>query len=138
MIEGISEALHAELAPLGIHVTIIEPGPFRTDFLDASSLGRAKAVIPDYAKTSGSAREWADDSHNAQPGDPAKAAAAMVRIAAEVPPHFDCSWGPIAWQRSGRNSSRSRTNLRSGESLLSRWPMTNDTSSLCAATGQAT
>src|SRR5215472_17340959 len=87
MVEGISEAMQAELKPLGIKLTIIEPGPFRTDFLDASSLERSRNVISDYAETSGAAREWADNSHNAQPGDPAKAAAAMVRITeVENPP----------------------------------------------------
>src|SRR5262245_39208296 len=80
MIEGVSEALHAELKPLGIKVTIIEPGPFRTDFLDASSLGRSKETISDYSGSSGAAREWADSSHSAQPGDPVKAVAAMVKI----------------------------------------------------------
>src|SRR5215831_14216010 len=87
MMEGFSEAMHAELKPLGIKVTIIEPGPFRTDFLDASSLERTRNVISDYAETAGAARQWADSSHNAQPGDPAKAAAAMVRITeVENPP----------------------------------------------------
>jgi len=79
--------MQAELEPLGIKVTIVEPGPFRTDFLDDSSLGRSKTVIADYIATAGAAREWADNSHNAQPGDPAKAAAAMVKITeVERPP----------------------------------------------------
>jgi short-subunit dehydrogenase len=86
MVEGFSEAMHAELKPLGIHVTIVEPGPFRTDFLDASSLGRSKVLIEDYADSSGAARNWADASHNSQPGDPAKAAAAMLRITNEANP----------------------------------------------------
>src|SRR5215472_17827951 len=87
MVEGFSEALHAELKPLGIKVTIVEPGPFRTDFLDGSSLARARNIIKDYSETAGAARSWADDSHNAQPGDPRKAAAAMVKIAeVENPP----------------------------------------------------
>jgi NAD(P)-dependent dehydrogenase (short-subunit alcohol dehydrogenase family) len=87
MVEGFSEAMQAELEPLGIKVTIVEPGPFRTDFLDDSSLGRAKTTIADYSATAGAAREWADSSHNAQPGDPAKAAAAMVKITrVERPP----------------------------------------------------
>jgi len=87
MVEGFSEAMQAELEPLGIKVTIVEPGPFRTDFLDDSSLGRTKTVIADYSATAGAAREWADNSHNAQPGDPAKAAAAMVKITeVERPP----------------------------------------------------
>src|SRR5215813_9938933 len=80
MVEGFSEAMQAELKPLGIKLTIVEPGPFRTDFLDASSLERTKNVISDYGDTAGAAREWADSSHNAQPGDPAKAAAVMVKI----------------------------------------------------------
>ena len=80
MVEGFSEAMQAELKPLGIHVTIIEPGPFRTDFLDDSSLGRSKNVIRDYEATAGTARGWADSSHNAQAGDPVKAVAAMIKI----------------------------------------------------------
>ncbi|HMF79614.1 MAG TPA: oxidoreductase [Bryobacteraceae bacterium] len=86
-VEGLSEAMHAELLPLGIHVTVIEPGPFRTDFLDASSLGRVNRVIEDYKKTAGTARDWADSSHSAQPGDPVKGAAAIIEIGtAENPP----------------------------------------------------
>lgn len=80
-VEGISEAMHAELKPLGISVTLIEPGPFRTDFLDASSLVRTKSIIEDYSASSGAARQWADSSHDAQPGDPIKAAAAILKIA---------------------------------------------------------
>jgi NAD(P)-dependent dehydrogenase (short-subunit alcohol dehydrogenase family) len=80
-VEGISEAMHAELKPLGISVTLIEPGPFRTDFLDASSLVRTKSIIEDYSASSGAARQWADNSHDAQPGDPIKAAAAILKIA---------------------------------------------------------
>ena len=87
MVEGFSEAMQAELKSLGIKVTIVEPGPFRTDFLGASSLLRTKNVISDYGETAGAARQWADSSHSAQPGDPAKAAAAMVRITeVENPP----------------------------------------------------
>jgi NAD(P)-dependent dehydrogenase (short-subunit alcohol dehydrogenase family) len=85
-VEGLSEALHAELQPLGIHVTIIEPGTFRTDFLDASSLIRAKRVIDDYSATSGASRQWADDTNHGQLGDPVKAAAAMIAVATAVEP----------------------------------------------------
>jgi len=87
MIEGFSEAMQAELKPLGIKLTIIEPGPHRTRFLDASSLKRSKNVINDYGETAGAAREWADNARNSQPGDPAKAAAVMVKITeVENPP----------------------------------------------------
>ncbi|HWY68668.1 MAG TPA: SDR family NAD(P)-dependent oxidoreductase [Terriglobales bacterium] len=56
-VEGLSESLHAELLPLGIHVTIIEPGAFRTDFLDASSLHRTAQVIDDYSESAGVTRQ---------------------------------------------------------------------------------
>jgi short-subunit dehydrogenase len=58
-VESITEALHGELAPLGIHATVVEPGYFRTDFLDMSSLADTAARIPDYAATVGKVRESA-------------------------------------------------------------------------------
>jgi NAD(P)-dependent dehydrogenase (short-subunit alcohol dehydrogenase family) len=80
-VEGLSEAMGHELAPLGIKVTAIEPGPFRTDFLDGSSLHMAAEQIDDYAATGGSARMWAADSNQAQNGDPVKAARIIVDLA---------------------------------------------------------
>ncbi|WP_213805232.1 oxidoreductase [Granulicella sp. dw_53] len=80
-VEGISEALHAEVAPLGIHVTIVEPGYFRTDFLDASSMVSTKTQMPDYAGTVGKIREFAVGHNHQQPGDPTKIGAALVQLA---------------------------------------------------------
>src|SRR5499433_4317803 len=74
-VEGITEAMAIELAPLGIHATTVEPGYFRTDFLDGSSLARARNVIADYAETSGKMRDFATQVNHKQPGDPAKLAA---------------------------------------------------------------
>jgi NAD(P)-dependent dehydrogenase (short-subunit alcohol dehydrogenase family) len=86
-VEAISEALADEVGPLGIDVIIVEPGYFRTDFLDASSLDTEGTVIDDYAETAGATRAHATDVNHAQPGDPVKAAAAIVEIAsAERPP----------------------------------------------------
>ncbi|MCW0060312.1 SDR family NAD(P)-dependent oxidoreductase, partial [Burkholderia pseudomallei] len=79
-VEGITEALHAELQPLGVHATVVEPGYFRTDFLDASSLVVASDVIEDYDETSGAIRRKAVQMNHNQPGDPAKLAAAMIRL----------------------------------------------------------
>jgi NAD(P)-dependent dehydrogenase (short-subunit alcohol dehydrogenase family) len=86
-VEAINAALHAEVAPLGIRVTAIEPGPFRTDFLDSSSLLTEGSAISDYEQTVGKTRRWAEDSNHAQLGDPQKAAAIMVDLAHhEAPP----------------------------------------------------
>lgn len=80
-LEGVSEAMAIELAPLGVKVTIVEPGYFRTDFLDGSSLTTATHVIEDYAETSGRMRDTARRVNHAQPGDPVKAAAAILDVA---------------------------------------------------------
>lgn len=83
-VEGLSEALHDELAPLGIHVTAVEPGYFRTDFLDGASLTVSTARIADYDATAGKVRQLAAGLSYNQPGDPAKLADVLVRFA-EVP-----------------------------------------------------
>ncbi len=80
-VEGISEALHDELAPLGIHVTVIEPGYFRTDFLDSTSLSVSTNIIADYAATAGMVRTVATDLSHNQPGDPKKLAAVLLDFA---------------------------------------------------------
>jgi NAD(P)-dependent dehydrogenase (short-subunit alcohol dehydrogenase family) len=85
-VEGISEALEREVGPLGISVTIVEPGYFRTDFLDVSSLHTELSVIDDYAETAGAMRQRAADVNHGQPGDPVKAAAAILRLATSGQP----------------------------------------------------
>lgn len=80
-VEALSEAMTHELAPLGIKVVAIEPGPFRTNFLDGSSLGVAANEIDDYALTSGLTRKWASETNYGQEGDPVKAAKIIVDLA---------------------------------------------------------
>lgn len=80
-VEALSEAMTHELAPLGIRSVAIEPGPFRTNFLDGSSLALSADVIADYAATAGGARQWAADSNYGQEGDPLKAAKVIVDLA---------------------------------------------------------
>ena len=85
-VEAIGEALSAELAPLGIRATIVEPGYFRTDFLDSSSLGATKERISDYAETVGKMREFAAGRNHQQPGDPKKLAQALIQLANQSEP----------------------------------------------------
>jgi NAD(P)-dependent dehydrogenase (short-subunit alcohol dehydrogenase family) len=86
-VEGISEALAAEVAPLGIKVTVVEPGFFRTDFLDETSLARTALQIEDYRETVGNTRAHAADVNHGQRGDPAKLAKAFMALAnAPKPP----------------------------------------------------
>ncbi|MGL5872952.1 MAG: oxidoreductase [Xenococcaceae cyanobacterium] len=85
-LEAVSEALAQEVAPLGIKVTIVEPGAFRTDF-GGRSLSTPEQTMPDYAETSGKMIQWVQDIDGKQPGDPAKAAQAMIKVvASENPP----------------------------------------------------
>ncbi|MFJ5677983.1 oxidoreductase [Streptomyces sp. NPDC093097] len=76
-LEGLSEALAAEVAPLGIKVMIVEPGAFRTGFAGPGALHQS-AALPAYAETVGPVRASLTDSDGRQPGDPAKAAAAIL------------------------------------------------------------
>ena len=80
-VEGLSEAMHDELVPLDIHVTVIEPGYFRTDFLDTSSLSISPTIIEDYAATAGKVRNVASGLNHSQPGDPSKLAKVLIEFA---------------------------------------------------------
>ena len=87
-LEAMSGALYGELKPLGISVTVVEPGAFRTDFA-GRSLTQSSTVIDDYAETAGKRRKEHDTVHGTQPGDPAKAAQAIMAAAAsDEPPAF--------------------------------------------------
>jgi NAD(P)-dependent dehydrogenase (short-subunit alcohol dehydrogenase family) len=94
-VEGLSEALAEELRPLGLRVLIVEPGPFRTDFL-GRSIVTATQEIAAYAGTVRARRNYRAANDGKQAGDPAKAVAVMLRaIDAEHPP-LHLPLGPAA------------------------------------------
>jgi NAD(P)-dependent dehydrogenase (short-subunit alcohol dehydrogenase family) len=78
-VEGFSDALAAETQPLGIKVTCVEPGPFRTDWA-GRSLRQTPVKIADYAETAGARMKGTSDISGNQPGDPARAAKAMIQL----------------------------------------------------------
>jgi NAD(P)-dependent dehydrogenase (short-subunit alcohol dehydrogenase family) len=87
-LEAMSGSLRNELQPLGISVTVVEPGGFRTDFA-GRSLTQSNTVIDDYADTAGKRRKEHDTAHGTQPGDPAKAARAIIAaVESDDPPAF--------------------------------------------------
>ena len=85
-LEGWMEALQAEVAPFGIHTTIVNPGFFRTELLTQESTTYAKPSIADYAERHAARREWYESQHGQQSGDPAKLAQALVMIVGQQPP----------------------------------------------------
>ncbi|NLS18609.1 SDR family NAD(P)-dependent oxidoreductase [Rhizobium sp. P40RR-XXII] len=92
-VEGISEALAGELKPFGIRVLIIEPGPFRTDFL-GRSITIAANEMPEYAASS--RKHYRETNNGHQAGDPDKAIAVILRAvdADDAPLHLPV--GPAA------------------------------------------
>nr|WP_257584166.1 SDR family NAD(P)-dependent oxidoreductase [Streptomyces sp. TLI_146] len=85
-VEGLSESLAAEVAPLGIKVTIVEPAAFRTNW-SGPSMRQSAATIADYASTAGTRRASTLATYGHQPGDPARAAQAVIdAVTAEEPP----------------------------------------------------
>ncbi len=81
-LDAVSDALRDETRPLGIKVTVVVPGPFRTDFI-GRSLERASAHLEDYDKTSGKFGAYLEKINGAQPGDPDRAAQAIVQMVQE-------------------------------------------------------
>ena len=95
-VEGFSEALAAELAPFGIHVTIVEPGPFRTDFLTPESLRFGTREVADYDERRAAARANFEQRNGRQQGDPVALAEAIVTLSGAARPPLRFSAGAMA------------------------------------------
>lgn len=90
-VEGIAEGLAKEVEHLGIRVTIVEPGPLRTDFA-----GGARVTPPqseDYAESVGAALEWFEELAGNQPNDPGRVAAAIAEVVASPDPPLRLALG---------------------------------------------
>jgi NAD(P)-dependent dehydrogenase (short-subunit alcohol dehydrogenase family) len=97
-VEGFSQALAKEAGPLGIRVTLIEPGPFRTDF-QGRSIKVPKQAIDAYAETAGARRKQLRETHGRQAGDPVRAADAIITIVESTEPPLHLVLGKIGLER---------------------------------------
>jgi NAD(P)-dependent dehydrogenase (short-subunit alcohol dehydrogenase family) len=115
-VEGFTEALAGEMKPLDVHVTAIEPGPFRTDFLGRS--GKLAAVeIPEYAESAGNARNYLKTQSGKQPGDPQKAAEAIIALADSPNPPVHLILGKIAYTRFETKLEQWRKDMEAWQAL---------------------
>ena len=95
-VEGFSESLAHELAPFGIHVTIVEPGPFRTDFLKPESIKFAATPVADYDGRREAMRASFEQRNGGQAGDPQRLAQALVTLASDATPPLRFTAGAMA------------------------------------------
>ncbi|WP_426038059.1 oxidoreductase [Cypionkella sp. TWP1-2-1b2] len=95
-VEGVSEALADELRPFGIRVIIVEPGPFRTEFL-GRSITMAARQMPEYAASSGRRTNYRETNNGAQAGDPDKAVAVILQAVDAKEPPLHLPLGPVAY-----------------------------------------
>ena len=115
-LEGMSGSLRKELAPLGITVTAVEPGAFRTDFA-GRSLNQSATVIGDYAGTAGKRRKEHDTVHGTQKGDPAKAAQALITAVESSEPPALLLLGQDALDQFRRTLDAQRAEVQAWEKL---------------------
>jgi NAD(P)-dependent dehydrogenase (short-subunit alcohol dehydrogenase family) len=114
-VEGLAEALAKEIAHLGIKVTIVEPGPLRTDFA-AGAVARAPHS-GDYADSVGKALEWFEDLSGRQPNDPSRVAAAIIEAVTSAEPPLRLALGTEAVQAIREKLSSQRRDLDAWERL---------------------
>jgi NAD(P)-dependent dehydrogenase (short-subunit alcohol dehydrogenase family) len=114
-LEGFSESLAAEVAPLGINVTIVEPGAFRTDWAGRSLVWATEHSA--YAETVGQMRERMKDWSGRQPGDPDKAAQAIVDLTSMTNPPLRLPLGADAVDRIRRKLESQLAALTEYESV---------------------
>jgi len=115
-VEGLSEALAKEVAALGIRVTAIEPGPFRTDW-SGRSLRQPREAMPAYAATAGSRRAEITSRYGKQPGDPVRAAEAIIKIVESHSPPLNLILGKDGLNRVRAKLDQLMTSIDDWEAL---------------------
>lgn len=115
-VEGFSEALAQEVAPLGIKVSIVEPGPFRTKFA-GNGLGIAKSVIDDYSETAGAFRTKLKGVDGKQEGDPTKAAKAIIDLVNSENPTLRLPLGKVALMTIGMKLESVKSDLETNREI---------------------
>jgi NAD(P)-dependent dehydrogenase (short-subunit alcohol dehydrogenase family) len=115
-VEGLSEAMAKELAPLGVRVLIVEPGPFRTNWAGAS-LKTPKESIEAYADTAIARRNATRAYSGAQAGDPARGAAAILRAVESENPPLRLVLGSVAQEVISARTEAFGAELRAGRDV---------------------
>ncbi len=115
-VEGLSELLAKEVAPLGIKVLVVEPGPFRTDWA-GRSLKTPMRPIDAYAETAAARRRQIQGYSGAQPGDPVRAAEAIIATVEKDHPPFRLPLGAFAWEAMKAEIETVRTEMEALEAV---------------------
>jgi NAD(P)-dependent dehydrogenase (short-subunit alcohol dehydrogenase family) len=113
-VEGLSESLSKEVAPLGIRVLIVEPGPFRTDWA-GRSLKRSNQQISEYAATAGAFREGITSRSGKQAGDPVRAGQAILKALDSDQMPLRLVLGQIALERARTKIDNLRSEVEAWE-----------------------
>jgi NAD(P)-dependent dehydrogenase (short-subunit alcohol dehydrogenase family) len=116
-VEGMSQSLAEELLPLGIHVTLVEPGGFRTDFLSESSIRHAEAKIEAYSTTSGQMVDLLARSSGKQIGDPVRGAKAILQAVDSAAPPLHLLLGSDALRRARTKIEQITQQIKEWESV---------------------
>ncbi|MBL6750263.1 MAG: SDR family NAD(P)-dependent oxidoreductase [Nevskia sp.] len=125
-LEGLSQSLAQELAPLGVKVMLVEPGAFRTDFLSAHSLRSTAVRIEDYAGTAGAVVSRLGKLSGHQAGDPARGAAVIMQAALSDDPPLHLVVGRDAIERA-------RAKLQRLAADIDRWETVGSTTDFAEA-----
>jgi NAD(P)-dependent dehydrogenase (short-subunit alcohol dehydrogenase family) len=113
-VEGLSEALAKEVEPLGLRVTVVEPGPFRTDWA-GRSLKKPRVAIAAYEGTAGARRAQITGYSGKQPGDPSRAAQAIIRVVESPAPPMNLVLGKEGLKRVREKLDKFSSTLRTWE-----------------------